>query len=717
MGVRPDLRISGTDLDGDFGVLGFNAFPETGDMVLDTNDDAYLDLTNNSLLLRNVMAHEHGHGLGLRHVLPITQTILMEPFLATTFDGPQEDDILATNRGYGDRLEKDRGNDTSAVATLLGIFAPAAVTSTSQFQVTGVSIDDDSDIDFFEFALTVPADVSITVDPTGSKYLSGIQNFAPPFSPFTPFNAGTQSDLAFDVIAADGVTVLSQGNNVGFGLAETVSLTSLPAGKYFIRVTGAQNLAQMYDLGLSATAAVIPSITDTIDQGDLHLGGAGGDTVLGANGNDTINGQAGDDLLLGGDGNDSILGGAGQDTLDGQAGDDTLNGQSANDTLLGGDGNDIFVLDGNGSGTDSADGEDGFNTILVNGTKLVDTITVGQVGSVLSINNVAGTINATLNIQNVTINTLAGNDTITVGNLNGVSAKQVIVNAGAGDDVLNATGAIIGAVRLGLNGNDGNDTINGSQGNDSINGGAGIDSLCGHAGNDLILGDAGDDLIGGGFGNDTIDGGDGADAISGQQDNDSISGGNGNDTIKGDIGNDTLFGGAGDDELNGMAGDDSILGGVGQDGISGGIGNDTLDGGRNDDTINGNAGDDKIRGDHGNDYLDAGEGHNTVNGGDGNDTILTGAGNDFIHGGDGDDLINADGGDDIVVGGDGNDSIQAGAGNDTLLGGDGNDVLNGQGGTDTVAGQQGADFISDPLAEIHENFVLPANILAILNAI
>ncbi len=454
-----------------------------------------------------------------------------------------------------------------------------------------------------------------------------------------------------------------------------------------------------------------------IDAGDILNGGAGNDTLVGSTGDDTLNGQAGNDLLLGGGGNDSLLGGAGQDTLDGQAGDDTLNGQGGNDTLLGGGGNDIFVLDGNGSGTDTTEGQDGFNSIVINGTKLADTITVGQVGGLLTVNNGSGIITATLNVQNVTINTLGGNDIVTVTSLSGVQSMQLNINGGDGDDLLDATGAVIGAVRLALNGNAGNDTINGSLGNDSINGGDGDDLLCGFAGNDLMLGGNGNDSMGGSLGNDTVNGGDGADSLSGQQGDDSVNGGNGNDTLRGDIGNDTLFGAAGDDNLNGMAGNDSLLGGVGQDAISGGDGHDTIDGGRNDDTINGNAGDDKILGDHGNDYIDAGEGNNTVNGGDGNDTILTGAGNDFIHGGDGDDVINANGGDDIVVGGDGNDSIQAGAGNDTLLGGDGNDVLNGQGGTDTVAGQQGADFISDPLAEIHENFVLPANILAILNAI
>ncbi len=453
------------------------------------------------------------------------------------------------------------------------------------------------------------------------------------------------------------------------------------------------------------------------NTGDLLAGSAGDDTLLGSFGNDTLNGQAGNDSLLGGGGNDSLLGGAGNDTLDGQAGNDTLNGQSGNDSLLGGDGNDVFTLDAAGSGTDSADGNDGFNTIQVTGTNAADAIAVGSVDGAISVNLGAGTILATANIQAAIVDALGGNDTVTISNIAGVAALNLDVRGGAGNDLLNATGANIGRLRLSLSGNAGNDTINGSNGNDTIDGGSGDDFESGFAGNDTILGGSGDDSIGGGLGDDSIFGGDGVDSINGQQGDDKVDGGAGNDSIKGDVGNDTLFGGAGDDNLNGMAGNDSILGGVGQDMINGGIGNDTLDGGRNDDTINGNAGDDKIRGDHGNDYITTGDGNNTVNGGDGDDTIITGAGNDFINGGDGNDRINANGGDDVIVGGDGNDTILGGAGNDTILGGDGNDSIDGQGGTDTLAGQQGADTIADPVAEIHELFVLSTNITDILKAL
>ncbi len=460
------------------------------------------------------------------------------------------------------------------------------------------------------------------------------------------------------------------------------------------------------------------------DLGDMQLGGIGDDTLTGAEGSDTLNGGGGNDQLFGALGGDSLLGGSGADTLDGNEGDDTLNGQGGADVLIGNIGDDIFQWDTGGlGGFDTVIGTEGQDTISLNGTGGADVIAVGAASGRLTISSGGATltlddsIDTPSTVSHVVINGLGGNDTLTVGNLPGVRALLLVLNGDTGNDVLDATGANVGNVRLAMNGLAGNDTINGSLGNDTLSGGTGDDSICGWAGNDLLFGEAGNDSLGGSLGDDTIDGAGGNDSINGQDGNDSVTGGSGNDTLKGDNGNDTLLGVAGDDNLNGMAGDDSILGGVGKDALVGGIGNDTLDGGRDNDTISGNAGDDKIRGDHGTDYINAGDGSNTVNGGDGDDTITSGVGNDFLLGGDGNDHINSGDGDDIVVGGDGADSIQGGAGQDIILGGDGDDSINGQGGTDTIAGQQGNDTLFDPLDEIHETFVLGADIRAILNAL
>lgn len=529
---------------------------------------------------------------------------------------------------------------------------------------------------------------------------------------FHEFN-GAIVDNKNTVAGAGGGPVASAA---GGELNGTRSNQTLQVNTTLSQLTQAPRDENLFVITQTSIGTLLPTAL-ILDAGDTIVGGEGDDTLTGSSGDDFINGQGGNDLAFGGAGNDFMLGGAGNDTLDGQQGNDTLNGQAGNDVLLGGDNDDTFVLDANGGGVDSANGGLGLNQVQVVGTNLADTLTVGSTGSVLSISNGVGTISASANIQNVLIDVRGGNDTVTVNNIATVGFLVLNIQGGDGNDVLNASTAGSGAVRLRLTGDGGNDTLTGSNGGDSLEGGAGNDVLAGLGGNDSINGGTGDDNIGGGNGNDTLIGGDGNDSINGHLGDDSMTGDNGNDTLLGADGNDTLKGEVGDDLLNGAAGDDSIEGGVGFDGISGGTGNDTLDGGRNDDTINGNAGNDKIRGDHGNDYIDAGIGLDTINGGDGNDTITTGDGSDAIDGNDGNDLITTALGNDTITGGDGDDTILSGGGDDIILGGDGNDQINGQGGSDTVAGNQGSDTIADPAAEIKEQFVLSAQIVEVLKAL
>ena len=244
LGVRGDVRISGHLIDGNSNVLAYNFFPNFGDMVIDTADNTYNNTANNSLILRNILAHEHGHGLGLSHVCPVNQTKLMEPFLATAFDGPQFDDILATNRGYGDSFEH---NDTPGTATNLG-----AIGSGGSVMLDERSIDDNSDPDLFEFTVGGGSNASVTVTPLGSTYLSGPQNANGTCSPGTNFNALDNQNLVLEILDSNGTTVLASANNTGAGSGETLSNVALPgAGNYFVDVSGASNEAQLYELSLN----------------------------------------------------------------------------------------------------------------------------------------------------------------------------------------------------------------------------------------------------------------------------------------------------------------------------------------------------------------------------------------------------------------------------------------------------------------------------------
>ncbi|GER59832.1 hypothetical protein ULMA_19400 [Patiriisocius marinus] len=261
LGTRGDMRISGHDVDGNSNVLACNFFPNNGDMVIDTADAFYIN--NPTVGTANVLTHEIGHGLGIAHVCPVNETKLMEPFVTVNFLGPQEDDILATNRNYGD---PDEGNDTFGSATFLGSnVIPASYSKLQR------SIDDDTDVDYFSFTINAPALLSATLSPTGSTYLDGQQNPVDGSCAVgTPFNALNISDLMFEVLNTNGSTVIATANTNSFGEAENLTDVNLPlAGTYFVRVKqqGAQvDNVQMYDLDLSLISAVVLNEDVTISN-------------------------------------------------------------------------------------------------------------------------------------------------------------------------------------------------------------------------------------------------------------------------------------------------------------------------------------------------------------------------------------------------------------------------------------------------------------------
>jgi hypothetical protein len=250
LGRRADMRIGGHRIDGNSNVLAYNFFPNVGDMVIDTADSFYNGVSNNSLGLRNVLAHEAGHGLGLEHSLPTAGTKLMEPFLNMSFDGPQHDDILRINRGYGDRLE---GNDTTTTAYALGPLTIQPIT------VSNVSIDDDSDVDYYGFSVDAGLLVDFTLEPFGSVYTVGLEGGSN-----ASFDSRAQSNLAFTVLAANGTTVVASANAAGIGASELLVDLSLAAGQYFLRVTGAQNAAQLYSLTVDADPAAAGTIEGSL---------------------------------------------------------------------------------------------------------------------------------------------------------------------------------------------------------------------------------------------------------------------------------------------------------------------------------------------------------------------------------------------------------------------------------------------------------------------
>jgi len=244
IGVRGDVRIGMKFIDGGSNILAYNAFPNDGDMVLDSADAGYFAISSqNYRRFFNVLTHEHGHGLGIAHVCPINNTKLMEPLISTFYSGPQFDDILTAQRLYGDHLEP---NDTISVATDLGQ-VPDGTTD-----VTNISIDGSLDFDMFTFS--VPSDklATISVVPTGTAYLEGPQLQNGNCSSGSSFNPSQLRDLSVFLFNGTGSPLITFSASSPIGQTETISSEPLTAGTYAIRVTasGADTI-QPYRLELN----------------------------------------------------------------------------------------------------------------------------------------------------------------------------------------------------------------------------------------------------------------------------------------------------------------------------------------------------------------------------------------------------------------------------------------------------------------------------------
>lgn len=284
LGVRGDVRISGHALDGNSNVLAYNYFPDYSDMVIDTDDNFYDDLSNDSLRLRNVVEHEHGHGLGLQHVCPLDHTKLMEPFVNLNFTGVQFDDIYSLQRLYGDTLEihgSERDNDTLVKAT--PVSTPVNVPYVKQW----IGIDDDTDTDCFRFSSPAGAQLTVRVIPSTASYLEGEQNLMTGnCTAGTPFDSSLLHDLSFEIIGSDQTTVLATSNTEPAGVAEMV--TDLPittAGDYYVRVQGGvSDYNQLYrlEIEVNTPSVAIQLASSTLSQ-ELFQGANGapdpGETV------------------------------------------------------------------------------------------------------------------------------------------------------------------------------------------------------------------------------------------------------------------------------------------------------------------------------------------------------------------------------------------------------------------------------------------------------
>jgi Ca2+-binding RTX toxin-like protein len=284
--------------------------------------------------------------------------------------------------------------------------------------------------------------------------------------------------------------------------------------------------------------------------------------VYGGNGNDTVKGGGADDLVYGGNDNDVLSGGGGGDVLLGENGNDTVTGGTGVDLAFLGSGSDVFVWN-TGDGSDLVEGEADFDTLLLNGGKADDAVSISANGArAVVASGAALDIN---DVERVELRMLGGSDFIQVGDLSGTTVSSVAIDLAAtaggktadtkhdavfissalngttvinsfaskvvvgtdyakitidhwdkadvltiagsgGGDVIDASPLAAASIALQLSGNGGDDWILGGAGNDTVVGGDGDDSAFLGAGNDTFIWSAGDD-------NDVIEGQAGVDRL------------------------------------------------------------------------------------------------------------------------------------------------------------------------------------------------------------
>ena len=366
-------------------------------------------------------------------------------------------------------------------------------------------------------------------------------------------------------------------------------------------------------------------ITTQVDLGNVTINGGGGDdTIVGGGEADVIYGGPGDDTVSGGRGNDTVDLGAGKDRFlwDPGEGSDTVEGGGGNDVLEFHGSNAAEKIDVSASGsrvrlfrdvasiTMDLDGIEGLDLSTAGSA---DTVTVGDLTGTdlnkanIDLSAVRGTGEADGAADTVVVDGTDGSDSIDASSSAGnvvvsglspvvsVSSSEptldnVDINALGGDDTITSGVGLSGPLAVNVDGGSGTDsaTYSGTSGADTIGiarfSAAGGVATFAPGGTPLVTtavenldvrGLGGDDTITGqngiaGFTNLTIDGGAGDDTLQGGDGDDMLIGGGGNDVVAGDRGADVALLGAGKDTFTWDPGD-------GSDTVEGQGGGDVVD--------------------------------------------------------------------------------------------------------------------------------------------
>jgi Ca2+-binding RTX toxin-like protein len=322
------------------------------------------------------------------------------------------------------------------------------------------------------------------------------------------------------------------------GQADTIIINGTQ-GADNISVNG--NIGGLGVFGLSTTVTIfdedpaLDSLTlnglggnDVIDAKSLRAdavqftinGGEGDDVITGSDGNDLINGGRGSDTVLMGLGDDTFVWnpGDGSDIVEGQAGADTLqfNGANVNENFdLSANGSRLWLTRDIDTVTMDVDGVEQVNVAALGGA---DRITVNDLTGTavtavnLDLANAPGSGTGDNQADTIILTGTNSNDAVALAgdassvavvglaaeiHITGAEADKdlLVINAQAGDDVVQASGLSASAIALQADGGDGDDVLIG---------GAGSNTLLGGAGDDILIGGPGHNVLDGGSGNNVL---------------------------------------------------------------------------------------------------------------------------------------------------------------------------------------------------------------------
>ena len=419
------------------------------------------------------------------------------------------DDVFQWNPGDGnDTIEGQDGTDTmlffgANVAENVDIVANGGRVLFTR-DVAGVTMDLD-DVEAIDFRALGGADNVVVGDLTGTDV----------------------TQIGLD---------LRGPNGGGDGAADTVTVNGTQGADAF---GAAGDAGGVNVFGLQAAVNIF-SQEQANDR--LVLNGLGGDDVINATALEA------DGIQL------TMNGGLGADVFLGSEGDDLINGGDGNDTALMGAGDDTFVWNP-GDDNDVLEGQAGFDRMVFNGANVAEQITISANGGrVLFFRDVASVTMDLDDVEGIDFNALGGADTVAINDLSGTDVTEINLNLAAaggagdgqpdtvivqgtnGDDValvvgdasgtsvfglaaqVNITGAEAANDRVVINALAGDDVVEGSglaAGAIQLaaDGGDGADVLIGGDGADVLLGGAGDDVLIGGLGIDVLDGGGGDNVV------------------------------------------------------------------------------------------------------------------------------------------------------------------------------------------------------------